>query len=174
VLDFPEPRITEDESGRQYQQLMESSSNWLKDGGMLAMHVEQRAICEKPPLLQFYDMLSVFETGFYEHRPSRTIFQRECRHIVVYVKGVRDTQPTTPQTGSTKRVGGGAESWSNEQAFAAEMIKRLSPSGSTIVEPFMRQSKGIVGMAAMASGRTYIGIEPETTQFLSAMNSLYE
>jgi hypothetical protein len=42
VLDFPEPRIREDENGRQYLQLMEQSTNWLKDGSMLAMHVEQR------------------------------------------------------------------------------------------------------------------------------------
>jgi hypothetical protein len=157
---------------------MESCSNWLKDGGMLAMHVETRflprAICERPPLLQFYDMMSVFETGLYELRPSRTIFQQEVRHIVVYVKGVRDTQPTPPQTGSTNRIGGGGENWSSEQAFAAEMIKRLSPASSVVVSPFMGQSRGIDGLAAKQSGRNYIGIEPETTQYLSAMNLLYE
>jgi hypothetical protein len=178
VLDFPEPRIREDEAGRQYQQVMESCSDWLKDGGILAMHVEQRflprAICEKPPLLQFYDLLSVFDTGFYELRPTRTIFSQEIRHMVVYVKGVRDTQPTAPQAGSTNRVGGGSEVFSTEQEFAEHMIKRLSPSDAVIVSPFMGQSRGIDGLAALKVRRTYIGIEPETTQYLSAMNLLYE
>ena len=178
VLDFPEPRIREDEGGRQYSQLMESASNWLKDGGILAMHCEQRflprTICEKPPLLQFYDLLAVFETGFYEQRPSRTIFPQEVRHMVVYVKGVRETQPTSPQVGSTNRVGGGSEVFSTEQEFALQMIKRLSPSGAVIVSPFMGQSRGIDGLAALEAGRIYIGIEPETTQYLSAMNLLYE
>jgi len=38
------------------------------------------------------------------------------------------------------------------------------------LEENMGQSRGVTGMAAMRLGRTYIGIEPETTQFLSAMS----
>jgi hypothetical protein len=34
--------------------------------------------------------------------------------------------------------------------------------------------RGTVGQAALAQGRTYIGIEPETTLFLSPMNILHE
>ena len=54
VLNFPEVRIIEDERGRIHEQLMKCVSKWLKDSGLLAMHVEERflprAICEKPPL----------------------------------------------------------------------------------------------------------------------------
>jgi len=59
VLDFPEPRIREDEGFRVYAQLMQAGCSWLKDGGILTMHVQQRylprAICEKPPLLHSFD-----------------------------------------------------------------------------------------------------------------------
>jgi hypothetical protein len=93
---------------------------------------------------------------------------------VVYVKGVRDTHPVATQKASNDHIGIGSEVFSNEREFAGEMIKRLSPENSTIVEPFMGQSRGTVGMAAMHLGRAYIGLERETTQFLSAMNMLYE
>jgi ParB-like chromosome segregation protein Spo0J len=41
VLDFPEPRIREDEGFRVYAQLMQAGCGWLKDGGILAMRVQQ-------------------------------------------------------------------------------------------------------------------------------------
>ena len=158
---------------------MQAGCSWLKDGGILTMHVQQRyiprAICEKPPLLQFYHILSI-ESPYYEHVTSgRTIFQEEWRPIVVYVKGARDTHPIATQKASNDHVVYyiGSEVFSNEREFADEMIKRLSPENSTIVEPFMGQSRGTVGMASMYLGRTYIGIERETSQFLSAMNMLY-
>ena len=75
---------------------------------------------------------------------------------------------------SNDHIGIGSKVFSNEREFADEMIKRLSPENSTIVEPFMGQSRGTVGMASMYLGRTYIGIERETSQFLSAMNTLYK
>ena len=175
VLDFPEPRITEDQGFRIYEQLMKASCDWLRDGGMLAMHVEQRylprAICEKPSLLQFYHIISISDEA---QDRSSIMFQEEWQPLIVYVKGVRDTQPATPQKGSTDTVDIRSDVYADEQDFSAEMIKRLSPSGSTIVEPFMGQSKGMTGMAAIHLGRTYIGIERDATQFLFAMNMLYE
>jgi DNA modification methylase len=66
----------------------------------------------------------------------------------------------------------GMETYSDQKDFIREFIKRLLPSDSTICDPFM--GKGIVGQAALELGRTYIGIEKETTMFLSAMNTLHE
>lgn len=120
---------------------MQASCDWLKDGDILAMHVQQRylprAICEKPPFLQFYHILSI-DSPYYEHVTSgRTIFQEKWRPIVVYVKAVRDTHPVATQKPSNDHIGIGSEVFSNEREFAGEMIKRLSPENSTIVEPFM-------------------------------------
>jgi hypothetical protein len=92
--------------------------------------------------------------GFYEKHPGRTIFEQEWRPLVIYVRGTRDTKPITPQVGSTDLIGGSAEVWSNETEFAREMISKLSPSSSMIVEPFMGQTLGNVGIAALMSGRT--------------------
>lgn len=165
VPDFPEPRITEDQGFRIYEQLMKSSCDWLKDGGMLAMHVEQRylprAICERPPgfIIALFDQA---QDGY-------------CwRPVIAYVKGVRDTQPTPSQKNFTDSIGAGQDVYANKQELATEMIKRLSPIGSVVVDPFMGQSNGTVGMAAVCLGRTYIGIERETTQFLSAMIIMYD
>jgi hypothetical protein len=160
VLNFPAPSITEDE-GAIHEQLMKCASRWLKDGGLLAMHVEQRflprAIYERPPLLQFHRLLSLDYAvlPFYEH------LKEGWRPIVVYVKGSRHTHPTAPQKASSDFIGGSL--FSNEQELAGEIIKRLSPRRSTIVDPFMWQSRGMIGMAAMHLGRTYIGIEKDTT-----------
>jgi len=180
VLDFPEPRAREDEAGRVYSQLMQASQDWLREGGILAMHVEQRflprAMCERPPLMQFYHILSVHDSiQFYEQHPGRTIFKQDWRPLVVYVKGVRETRPIAPQSQTTDRIGGDVDlPWSNELEFAAQMVRWLSPVGSIIVDPFMGQTKGQVGMACLQQNRTYIGIESETTAYLSALNFLYE
>ena len=66
----------------------------------------------------------------------------------------------------------GMETYSDQKDFIHEFIKRLSPPDSTICDPFM--GIGIVGQAALELGRTYIGIEKETTMFRSAMNTLHE
>jgi hypothetical protein len=177
ALDFPEPQIREDEGGRIYEQLMECASSWLKDGGLLVMYVEQRflarAICTRPPMLQFYHVLSVLPSGIDFQQPSRnTRFTEEWRPYCVYVRGVRDTLPLSPESSTTSdRIGGGMETYSDQKDFIREFIKRLSPPDSTICDPFM--GKGIVGQAALELGRTYIGIEKERTMFLSAMNTLH-
>jgi tRNA G46 methylase TrmB len=178
ALDFPEPQIREDEGGRIHEQLMECASSWLKEGGLLVMYVEQRflarAICARPPMLQFYHILSVLPSGIDFQQPSpNTMFTEEWRPYCVYVRGVRDTQPFSPESSTTSdRIGGGMETYSDQKDFIHEFIKRLSPSDSTICDPFM--GEGIVGQAALELGRTYIGIEKETTMFHSAMNTLHE
>jgi hypothetical protein len=68
--------------GECMKQLMSSACDWLKDRGLLVMHVEQRylqrAICSKPPMLQFYHLISLFDSaGFYEQPRSSTIFSEE-------------------------------------------------------------------------------------------------
>ncbi|MGB6530198.1 MAG: DNA methyltransferase [Candidatus Nitrosopolaris sp.] len=176
ALDFPEPQIREDEGGRIHEQLMECASSWLKDGGLLVMYVEQRflgrAICTRPPMLQFYHVLSVLPSGIDFQQPSRnTMFTEEWRPYFVYVRGVRDTLPLSPESSTTSdRIG--METYSDQKDFIHEFIKRLSPPDSTICDPFM--GIGIVGQAALELGRTYIGIEKETTMFRSAMNTLHE
>jgi DNA modification methylase len=64
------------------------------------------------------------------------------------------------------------EVFSDQKDFIRNFIKRLSPAGSTICNPFM--GKGIIGRATLAMGRTYIGIERDTVLFLSTMNMLHE
>jgi DNA methylase len=178
AFDIPEPRIKEDEGERIHEQLMECASSWLKEGGLLVMYVEQRflarAICTRPPMLQFYHVLSVLPSGIDLQQPSRkTRFTEEWRPYCVYVRGVRDTQPISPESSTTSnRIGGGMETYSDQKDFICEFIKRLSPPDSTICDPFM--GKGIVGQAALELGRTYIGIEEETAMFLSAMNTLHK
>jgi hypothetical protein len=112
VLDFPEPRIMEDEGGRLHEQIMESAANWLKDGGLLVMYAEQRyltrALCwARPPMLRFYHIISLSDPGgFYQTPSSESIFSEEWWPLCVYVKGVRDTPPTAPQVESSDRIGG--------------------------------------------------------------------
>jgi len=50
------------------------------------------------------------------------------------------------------------------ERLAIDLIRRLSPSGASVCDPFM--DKGAVGRAALKTGRTYIGIEKETMPFL--------
>jgi hypothetical protein len=102
ILDLPEPRLREDEGGRIHMQLMERALEWLKEGGILAIYVEQRylqrAICTKPPMLQFYHILSLSgnPSRFYE-QPNRStmLFTEDWRPICIYVKG--HTSPHPPQ-----------------------------------------------------------------------------
>ena len=61
---------------------------------------------------------------------------------------------------------------SDEVSLASNLIRWLSPSGASVCDPFM--GKGWIGRAVLETGRTYIGIEKETTRFLSAMNTLKE
>jgi DNA modification methylase len=103
---------------------------------------------------------------------KNTMFKEEWRPLCVYVKGVRDTQPIPPQISSTDKIGGGVEVWSDQVEFVKELLKKLSPANGTIVDPFM--GKGIIGQAALGIGRTYIGIERESTLFLTAMNTLHD
>lgn len=56
----------------------------------------------------------------------------------------------------------GAES--DEEDLASDLIRRFSPPGASVCDPFM--GKGAVGRAALKTGRAYIGIEKETIPFL--------
>jgi len=61
VLQFPDPKIPEDEGGSIHEQLIERSSRWLKERGVLAIHVEHhqlpRLICSRPSAFQFYRLV---------------------------------------------------------------------------------------------------------------------
>ena len=41
ALSFPDPKIPEDEGGKIHEHLMGCAYPWLKEGGLLAMHVTQ-------------------------------------------------------------------------------------------------------------------------------------
>ena len=126
---------------------------------------------EETPALQFYGILALYDSsGFYEPYPSESIFKPAWRPLNVYVKGVRDTRPAPPQGVSTDIIGVDSEIC-EEKEFLCELIRRLSPANATVVDPFM--NKGIVGQAALELGRTYVGIERETTRYLTAMDLLY-
>jgi len=61
VLQFPDPKIPEDEGGRIHEQLIERSSRWLKERGVLTIHVEHhllpRLICTRSSAFQFYRLV---------------------------------------------------------------------------------------------------------------------
>ena len=133
------------------------------------MHVEQsflpRAICSSP-ILQFCHLLSVTGPGFWQQQESRvgTIFGECWRPYCVYVKGPCDTEPQMPEspTPDIRIIPDGPEF--DYERLAIDLIRRLSPSGASVCDPFM--DKGAVGRAALKTGRTYIGIEKETMPFL--------
>jgi hypothetical protein len=177
ALDFPEPRTREDEWGRLHEQLMHSAQDWLKDGGLLVMHVPQdfipRVICQRPPMIQFNRIIAVNDDiPFWPTTQGNHMFSTAWRPYAAYVKGPRDILPNPGQHACSDRFTAG-EQFAEEKDFVADMVKRLSPAGATVVDPFMGQTKGSLGEAALEIGRKYIGIERETTLFLTVMDKLH-
>lgn len=70
--------------------------------------------------------------GFYSRSYAGEIFEEGWRPLVVFLKGVRDTEAASPQTLSSDRIGGGgeAEVWGQERAFVSDLIKRGDREGS--------------------------------------------
>jgi len=144
------------------------------------MHVAQpylrRILCPatKLPMLHFYRLLSVTGPSFLHQEQSGrdTIFAEGWRPYCVYVKGLRGTQPQSEWglAYDIITIPDGPEY--DKKVLASDVIRRVSPEGASVCDPFM--GKGAVGQAALRIGRTYIGIEKDTTLFLSAMTTLYE
>jgi hypothetical protein len=143
------------------------------------MHVEQRflprAISSRPPMLQFYHIVSVTGPRFrHIHQSGRgTILAEGWRPYCVYVKGPRGTELQICESGPGYDIitmPDGPEF--DEDGLARDLIRRLSPEGASVCDPFM--CEGAVSGAALEVGRTYIGIEKETTSFLLAMNTLHD
>jgi ParB-like chromosome segregation protein Spo0J len=181
VLKFPEVRMKKDEElietgGRIYEQLMDCASRWLKNRGLLVMHVKQHflpgVIRSCPPTLQFCHLLSVTGPGFRQQQKLRlgTIFAESSRPYCVYVKGQHDIEPRMPELPSFDiiTIPDGPEF--NEEGLAINLIRRISQPGASICDPFM--GKGAVGRAVLKTGRAYIGIEEETAPFLLAKEDL--
>ncbi|MGA8082241.1 MAG: hypothetical protein WCC17_01835 [Candidatus Nitrosopolaris sp.] len=90
ALNFPEVSIREDEEGRIHEKLMESASRWLKEGGLLVMHVEKRflprVITSPHFMLQFYHgSKSVVVDSYYRSR-ERKEGKKTPRHHIRYAR----------------------------------------------------------------------------------------
>jgi hypothetical protein len=182
ALSFPE-----DEGGKIHEHLMGCAYPWLKEGGLLAMHVEQsllpRIICSRPPGFQFFRMICVLQqekTG--DETPGQiamvTLFdttdgwvdanRREYwRPYVVLVKGQRGTQPLVgPNILEVIYTAGDVID------LASALVHTLCPANGCICDPFM--GKGVVGDATIkfGEGRKYIGIERDRDFFLYALEVL--
>ena len=99
ALQFPDPKIPEDDGGRIHEQLMERSSRWLKERGVLAMHVEHhllpRVICSRPSAFQFYRLVCVDYVGHDNEGgiASGMDLNVSWRPYIVFVNGPPETQP---------------------------------------------------------------------------------
>lgn len=179
VLDFPEPRPgqKEDEWGRIHEQLMHSSANWLRDGGLLVMHVPQpfipRCICDRPPMLQYYHIIAMADAaGVFPAQDKTRMFHSTWRPYVVYVPGVRDVQPGLPDDCGSDVIANSSEG-TDDVEFVSRIVTKLSQNDTIIVDPFMGQTKGTLGEAVLRlGGRKYVGIERDSTLFLTAMDRL--
>jgi len=183
-LSFPDPKIPEDEGGKIHEHLMGCAYPWLKEGGLLAMHVEQsllpRIICSRPPGFQFFRMICVLQQKKMDNKtPGRigmvTLFdtteglnRRESwRPYVVLVKGQRGTQPLVgPNILEVIYTAGDVID------LASALVHTLCPANGCICDPFM--GKGVVGDATIkfGEGRKYIGIERDRDFFLYALDVL--
>ena len=167
-LNFPDPRIPEDQD----EHLMGCAYPWLKEGGLLAMHIEQsllpRIICSRPPGFQFFRMICVLQQEKMGDETSGqiamvTLFdttdgwvdanRREYwRPYVVLVKGQRGTHPLVgPNILDVIYTTGDVID------LASALVLSLCPANGCICDPFM--GKGIVGDATIkfGEGRKYIG-----------------
>jgi transcriptional regulator with XRE-family HTH domain len=184
ALSFPDPKIHEDEGGKIHEHLMGCAYPWLKEGGLLAMHVEQsllpRVICSRPPGFQFFRMICVLQQEKMDHKTPGpigivTLFdtteglnRRESwRPYVVLVKGQRDTPPLVgPNMLEVVYTTGDVID------LATALVLTLCPLNGSICDPFM--GKGVVGDATIrfGQGRKYIGIERDSALFLYASDVL--
>jgi hypothetical protein len=178
ALSFPDPKIPEDEGGKIQEHLMGCAYPWLKEGGLLAMHVEQsllpRVICSRPPGFQFFCMICVLQQEKMDNETAGPIgmvtlfdttegFNRReyWRPYVVLVKGQRDTQPLVgPNILELIYTAGDVID------LATALVLTLCPATGSICDPFM--GKGVVGDATIrfGQGRKYIGIERDRGLFL--------
>ena len=184
VLSFRDPKIPEDEGGKIHEHLMNCVCPWLKEGGLLAMHVEQsllpRVICSRPPGFQFFRMICVLQQEKMDHKTPGPIgmvtmfdtsegFNRReyWRPYVVLVKGQRDTQPLVgPNILEVIYTAGDVID------LASALVLTLCPANGSICDPFM--GKGVVGDATIkfGQGRKYTGIERDRGLFLYARDIL--
>ena len=184
ALSFLDPKIPEDEGGKIHEHLMGCAYPWLKEGGLLAMHVEQsllpRVICSRPPGFQFFRMICVLQQEKMDNKTPGpigmvTLFdtteglsRRESwRPYAVLVKGQRDTQPLVgPNILEVIYTAGDVID------LATALVLTLSPLNGSICDPFM--GKGVVGDATIkfGQGRKYTGIERDRGLFLYARDIL--
>ena len=184
ALSFPDPKIPEDEGGKIHEHLMGCAYPWLKEGGLLAMHVEQsllpRVICSRPLGFQFFHMICVLQQEKVDNGTAGPIgmvtlfdtteaFNRReyWRPYVVLVKGQRDTQPLVgPNILEVIYTAGDVID------LASALVLTLCPANGSICDPFM--GKGVVGDATIkfGGGRKYIGIERDRGLFLFARDIL--
>ena len=183
ALSFPDPKIPEDEGGKIHEHLIGCAHPWLKEGGLLAMHVEQsllpRVICSRPPGFQFFRMICVLQQEKMDNKTPGpigmvTLFdtteglsRRESwRPYAVLVKGQRDTQPLVgPNILEVIYTAGDVID------LATALVLTLSPLNGSICDPFM--GKGVVGDATIkfGQGRKYTGIERDRGLFLYARDN---
>jgi hypothetical protein len=167
ALHFPNPKIPEEDGEKLHEQLMEYSSRWLKERGVLAMEVEHHLlpglVCSRPSAFSFYRLVCVHHIGpDNEGRINSGMdLNVRCRHYIVFVKGPPGTQPLIESGLQTINA-------KTEMDVARSLVAGLSLHGGSVCDPFME--KGIVGEATMAmdGGRKYTGIERDHGHFLFA------
>ena len=180
ALSFPDQRTSNYEGGKIHEHLMGCAYRWLKEGGLLAMHVEQsllpRIICSKPAGFQFFRMICVLQQEMIDNKTAGPIgtvtlfdttegFNRReyWRPYVLLVKGQRDTEPLVgPNILEVIYSAGDAID------LATALVLTLCPANGSICDPFM--GRGTVGDATIkfGQGRKYIGIERDGGLFLYA------
>ncbi len=179
---FPDPRRPDDEPGRIHEHLMNCAKDWLKEGGLLVMHVEEellaRVLCSasRPSGLRYYriivglqrtkrdeggmvisDIAMDNEEGDYGKR-------EEWRPFLVFINGQKDVQPLVPRPMGRIFTNG------TREEFADALVLSLSPMDGIVVDPFM--NRGLTGLSVLKHGRKYIGIERESGNYLYALDML--
>ena len=104
-------------------------------------------------------------------QPTNRPFYGTWRPVIVFYKG---TKPTDCRgTSDTYSVGGHAKShhpWEQPLGPWQHWLERLTPPGCTILDPFC--GSGTIGVAAKATGRSYIGIDNSITSVRTARRRL--
>ncbi len=176
---FPDP-IPEDEPGKIHEDLMSWTSSRLKEGGLLAMHVEEelllRVISSKPSSLQFCRIIVALQR-MKTHARGMIIsyisldneegdFRRreEWRPFLVLVKGPKGVQPLVSNIMGLIFTNG------TREELVDSLLLGLSQENGVVVDPFM--NRGLVGKAALKVGRKYIGIERNSRLYLYALDQL--
>lgn len=176
---FPDP-IPEDELGKIHEDLMSWASSRLKEGGLLAMHVEEellpRVISSKPSSLQFCRIIVALQRtkthaggmiiSYMSLDNEEGDFRRreEWRPFLVLVKGPKDVQPLVSNIMGLIFTNG------TREELIDSLLLGLSQQNGVVVDPFM--NKGLVGKVALKVGRKYIGIERDSRLYLYALDQL--